>query len=378
MKYRNFGENDWEISILGFGAMRLPLSGTGEEEIDVNRAVTMIQYAIDNGVNYVDTAWPYHKGESEKVVARALKNGYREKVKLATKLPTWELENPEDMDKYLDKQLAKLEVDTIDCYLLHALNGERWDKYKNLNVGSWVDRIKKQGKIDHIGFSFHGEYEVFEKIIDEFNWDFCQIQYNYLDTEYQAGRKGLKYAADRGLPVIIMEPLRGGKLAADPPQTVQEILKDASKERTPAEWALQWLWNQPEITTVLSGMSTLEQVKENIESASRAEVNSLSDRELEIIEHLKSAFRPQVDCTRCNYCMPCPSGVNIPQIFSLYNDAILYDDFQEQKKKYQDMEAGARASACIECARCESACPQKLPIIKLLKDVEVYFSQEKS
>lgn len=373
MQYRNFGKLNYKVSALGFGAMRLP---TKNDKINESEAINIIRYAIDNGVNYVDTAWPYHSGESEIIVGKTLKDGYREKVKLATKLPSWLIKKYDDMDYYLKKQLEKLQTDYIDFYLLHALNRDHWNNYKMLNVFRWIEEKINEGKIKHIGFSFHAELDLFKEIVDEYNWDFCQIQYNYLDTNYQAGKEGLKYAASRGLAVIIMEPLRGGQLAAEPPASAKKIFKQSDFERTPADWALQWLWNQPEVSVVLSGMSTMQQVKENILSACNSGISSLSEEELAIINKLAEAYSGPIQCTRCNYCMPCPNGVDIPGNFYLYNLAHVYDDFNENKKKYFDEDKKARASACIECGKCEKACPQNLGIISLLKDVVVYFEEK--
>ncbi|MFW6257119.1 MAG: aldo/keto reductase, partial [Bacillota bacterium] len=258
MQYRKFGDLDFEVSALGFGAMRLPTDE--ENNILEDEAIRMIRYALDQGVNYVDTAWPYHDKQSEPLVGKALQDGYRKKTKIATKLPSWALEERSDMDEYLDKQLQKLGVEKIDFYLLHALTEDRWNKYKEFDVFSWIDKVKKEGKIEHIGFSFHDDYNVFVKIIDDYeDWDFCQIQYNYLDVEFQAGRRGMKYAARNDVPGIVMEPLRGGQLAQDPPEEVKDIISKADINRSMADLALQWIWNQPEVATVLSGMSTMQQ-----------------------------------------------------------------------------------------------------------------------
>jgi hypothetical protein len=333
----------------------------------------MIRYAVDNGVNYLDTAWPYHQGESEKLVAEVLKDGYRKKVYLATKLPIWELEEKADLDKYFNKQLEKLEVETIDFYLLHGLNKKRWETIENLDILSWAEEKKKQGKIKYLGFSFHDSYQVFEKILDSYEWDFCQIQYNYLDTEYQAGKKGLKRAYEKGIGVIIMEPLRGGWLAQEPPEDVQELFASQNKDWTPVEWALHWLWSQKEVSFVLSGMSTMQQVKENIKSAAQSKIGLLSDYEYEMMKKAAEKMRGPVICTRCESCLPCPVGVDIPGNFHFYNQAKLLDKKAEMSKKYYQMDKKARANNCIECGQCEEACPQNLDIIDLLKEVNQFF-----
>ncbi len=378
MQYRNFGNLDWEVSALGFGAMRLPEADGG---IDRSKAVEMLRYAIDNGVNYVDTAWPYHGGESEPLVAEALKDGYREQVKVATKLPSWEIESREDLDKYLNQQLEKLELETIDFYLLHALNQDHWQNYKDIGLDylfEWIEEVKAAGKIEHIGFSFHDDYDLFEELIDAYDWDFCQIQYNYIDIEFQAGQKGLKYAAANDIPVVVMEPLRGGTLAGEMPEEIKEIFAQAEANRTAADWALQWLWNQPEVAVVLSGMSTLEQVKENVESAANSGVGNLSAKEEEIIAEAANKYKELVpiNCTGCGYCVPCPEGVEIPGIFSLYNEAEIFDAQEEKKDLYYNTDViseSGRASACVACGACEEACPQNLEIIDQLERAVEYF-----
>lgn len=374
MKYRNFGKIDFKVSALGFGAMRLPIKDGDSSNIAMDNAVEMIRYAIDNGVNYIDTAWPYHQGNSEKLVGQALKNGYREKTKIATKMPSWLLEEQKDLDNYLNKQLKKLDVNYIDFYLLHALNPDHWNTYKSIDVFSWIEKVKKEGKIKYIGFSFHSEYECFKEIIDDYDWDFCQIQYNYLDTLYQAGEKGLKYAYQNGLAIVVMEPLLGGALAQDPPAKVKEILTEANINKSMADLALQWLWNQPEVSVVLSGMSTMKQVKENIESACKSQTNSLSDKELKVIDKISDKMRGPISCTRCAYCMPCPNDINIPHNFYLYNQANVYDKHQENKKRYNNMDEKKKAENCIKCGQCEPACPQNLNIMDLLDEVASCFS----
>ncbi|HXX88506.1 MAG TPA: aldo/keto reductase, partial [Candidatus Acidoferrum sp.] len=258
MKYRNFGKKlDWQPSALGFGAMRLPIIGNDASKIDEPEATKMIRYAIDHGVNYVDTAYVYHRGNSESFLGRALRNGYRKKIRLATKMPTWQVKSEHDMDVCLDEQLSRLNLDYVDFYLLHGLTGERFQKLKELNVLKWAEKKINEGKFKHLGFSFHDEYEAFKKIIDSYDgWTMCQIQYNYLDADYQAGTKGLKYAASKGLAVVVMEPIAGGRLAFKPPEEVQKIWDSAEAKRSLAEWALMWVWNHPEVSLVLSGMST--------------------------------------------------------------------------------------------------------------------------
>lgn len=380
MEYRNFGKTNFRPSALGFGCMRLPQIAGEENRIDEPEATRMVRYAIDQGVNYVDTAWPYHGGQSEGLVGKILQDGYREKVALATKMPSWLIEKVGDFDYYFSAQLERLQTDHIDFYLLHALNQRYWDNYLTLNVFDWVEKQMADGKIRHIGFSFHDEYQVFEKILTGYDhWDFCQIQYNYMDTDYQAGERGLKMAAERGLGVVVMEPLKGGKLAIEvPPNPVKNVFDQAKTPRKPAEWALQWLWNQPEVGVVLSGMSTWEQVDLNLKSASRSGASSLLPEEVRIVQQARDAWQglAPVACTHCEYCLPCPSEVLIPQIFEIYNTSMMYDQQERGQRAYQNQIAEAsRADACIECGTCESLCPQHLTIIDYLKDAHTYLSE---
>jgi hypothetical protein len=375
MNYRKMGKLDIKVSALGFGAMRLPIVDDDSANIDETEAVKMIRYGIDNGINYVDTAWPYHQGESEKVVGKALKDGYREKVYLATKLPIWECETEKDLDKYFNKQLEKLQVEKIDFYLLHALNAERWQKIKDLYILEWGEKKKEEGKIKYLGFSFHDSHEVFNTILDGYDWDFCQIQYNYLDTEYQAGKKGLQKAYSKGIGIVIMEPIRGGWLAQDPPQSAKELFESENADRNPVEWALHWIWSQKESGVVLSGMSNLQQLKENLATASESEVGLLSDSEFKMMEKAAEKMRGPITCTHCEYCLPCPEGVNIPENFYLYNQAKLLDKGEKMAKKYFKLDENARGNSCVECGQCEPQCPQNLEIIDLLKEVEKYFRE---
>lgn len=375
MKYRKMGDLDVEVSALGFGAMRLPIVGDDSAEIDEEEAVKMIRYGIDNGINYVDTAWPYHQGESEKLVGRALKDGYREKIYLATKLPIWECEEKEDLDRIFNKQLEKLQVEKIDFYLLHALDQGHWQTVKELDIIEWAEKKKEEGKIEYLGFSFHDSNQLFNTILDSHDWDFCQIQYNYLDTEYQAGQAGLQKAYNKGIGVVIMEPIRGGWLAQEPPKAAKELFESENAERTPVEWALHWIWSQKEPGVVLSGMSNMQQLKENLQTASESEVGLLSDSEFKMLAEAAEEMRGPITCTRCEYCLPCPEDVNIPENFFKYNQAKLLDKGEKMAEEYFELDETARASNCIECGQCEPQCPQNLDIIDLLKEVDQYFSE---
>ncbi len=372
MQYRTFGKLDWQPSALGFGAMRLPILNDDAGQIDAPLATQMIRHAIDQGVNYVDTAWPYHKGASEPFLAEALAAGYRERVKLATKMPSWLIESAADFDKYLDQQLERLQTGMIDFYLLHALHKKSWEKLRDLGVREWAERAIADGRIGHLGFSFHDEFAVFKQIVDEYDgFAFCQIQYNYMDVDYQAGVKGLRYAAERGLAVVIMEPLRGGRLAKNPPPPpVVALWAQAPIQRTPADWALQWLWNQPEVSLLLSGMSTMQHVEENLASAARSGIGSLTSPELALVEQVRVAYQSliPIPCTACEYCLPCPQGVAIPRIFTTYNEGIMYEDVAGARNSYNNwMDAKERADLCVQCRQCEEQCPQHIEIVEWLQ-----------
>lgn len=371
MQYRTFGRLDWKPSALGFGAMRLPMLDDDPAQIDEAQATRMVRYAIDHGVNYVDTAYPYHRENSERFLGRALQDGYRERIKLATKMPCWKIEGANDFDRYLDEQLEKLQTDRVDFYLLHGLNEKRWDDMSSLGVLAWAEGAIASGRIGHLGFSFHDKLEVFKQIVDASDlWLFCQIQYNFMDIEYQAGIEGLHYAADRGLAVVVMEPLRGGQLTKSLPPSIQELWDAAPVQRSPAEHALQWVWNQPEVSVVLSGMSTFEQVQENVASADRSGVGTLTPEELTVYARVREMYEElcPIPCTACKYCLPCPSGVNIPRVFEIYNDAIIYDSADRAQMVYNNfMSEGERANLCIECGECLDKCPQEIEIPDWLK-----------
>lgn len=381
MLYRKFGKTNELVSVLGFGCMRLPVIGGNPANIDEDEALKMVRYAIDAGVNYVDTAYPYHGtgftsgGASELFVAKALKEGYRNKVKLATKLPSWLVKSRADMDRYLNEQLERLQTDKIDFYLVHNLNKSVWPVLKEAGISEFLDEAVKDGRIGYAGFSFHDEAELFKEIVDYYDWVFCQIQYNYLDEKFQAGKEGLEYAAARGLGIVIMEPLRGGNLIRLPDKA-KAAMDRAEVKRTPAEWALRWVWNHPEVAVVLSGMSTMEQVVENIKVAQAAEADSLTPAEIAIVEEVKRLFkeRAKVNCTACSYCMPCPVGINIPTSFATYNDHWVFDGTPEAKMRYGILSKfAAPASQCVECGECESHCPQGIAIRDELKKVKELF-----
>jgi predicted aldo/keto reductase-like oxidoreductase len=374
MQYRTFGRLDWRPSALGFGAMRLPVLEGDSGRINEPEAIRMIRHAIDQGVNYIDTAYAYHRGASEKFLGRALQDGYRERVKLTTKMPTWLVNEYADYDRFLGEQLERLQTSRIDFYLLHGLREPRWRKLSELRVLDWAERALADGRIGHLGFSFHDKYEIFQEIVDAFDgWAFCQIQYNYMDEQHQAGVRGLKYAAGKGLGVVVMEPLRGGLLAGNVPPSVAAIWEGAAWQRTPAEWALQWVWNQPEVSLALSGMNTFEQVQQNLASADRSAVGLLSDDELALIGRVREQYQAlcEIPCTNCEYCQPCPNKVAIPRIFEIYNTARMYNAVERSRRAYQMwVPADERADCCLECGECEPKCPQGIAIIEWLKKAD--------
>ena len=377
MKYRTMPSTGDELSILGFGCMRLPTRGMN---IDERRAMKQVRSAIDRGVNYVDTAWPYHNGKSENFLGKALGGGYRDKVFLADKLPPWLIKKRADMDHILDEQLRKMKTDRIDYYLLHALNASLWEKMKNLGVTEFLENARDQGKIRHVGYSFHGSNEDFMQVVDDYDWEFCQIQYNILDEDNQAGKKGLQRAAEKGMGVIIMEPLRGGSLTVKLPRQVVRVYESAPGKRSPAEWALRWVWNHPEVTVVLSGMNEEAHIDENIRIASQAEPGGMGEKELAVIEKAVKKYRSlcRVGCTGCQYCMPCPSGVNIPMSFDLYNQYHMGNKLVPRFIYWAQLGGtmGGEphlASQCVECGKCAKHCPQHIDIPAEIKNVERTF-----
>lgn len=374
MLYREMGRTGDKVSILGFGCMRFQeVNG----KIDETLAESQILQAIDSGVNYFDTAYVYHGGKSESLLGKVLSQGLREKVKIATKLPIYMIHSQEDMDEIFKTQLKRLQTDRIDYYLLHMLTDfASWQKLKSLGILDFLEKAKREGKIINAGFSYHGDREDFKLIVDDYNWDMCQIQYNYLDENYQAGKEGLKYAASKGLGVVVMEPLRGGKLVGRMPAEVEKIFDSAEIKRTPAEWALRWVWNHPEVTMLLSGMNEAAHVSENTRIAGEAYPNSLKLEELAVVYRVKQVYRKllKIGCTGCRYCMPCPSGVDIPNSLGIYNEKYLFNT-RRLKTHYFLITSGlvggvpSYASLCKECGKCEKVCPQHLPIRSHLKDV---------
>ena len=380
MQYRRFGQLDFAPSALGFGAMRLPVHLTPEgrpdfKAIDYDAATAMLRRAVDGGVNYVDTAYVYHEQESETWLAHALSDGYRDKVRVATKMPVWMVKEPSDFDRLLEEQLRRLQSDSIDFYLLHSLDEKHWAQVQATGQLAAAERALADGRIGHLGFSFHGSHELFAQVLDATDlWEFCQIQLNYMDEDYQAGRRGLELAAGRGLGVIVMEPLRGGMLARNLPPQVEAAWREAPLRRSPVEWALQWVWSLPEVSLVLSGMSTMQHVEEDLVFAGRSRPGLLGPEELAAVSRVRDLYREltPVPCTACRYCMPCPQGVAIPEILELYNDAHIYGDAVRQRLFYTWLDEGERADCCTACGECEDACPQDIAVAGWMEKAQAF------
>lgn len=376
MKYRTFLKTGEKISLLGFGTMRLPVKDGDFAKVDEAETIRMIRAAIDRGVNYVDTAYMYHDGMSEVATGKALKDGYREKVLLADKLPLWMAKTPEDMDRIFNDQLKRLDVDCIDMYLVHSVSAPVWKRAVKYNAIDFLEKKQAEGRIKHIGFSFHDDFEVFEEVLKAYPWDFCQIQLNYMDTNFQAGVKGLKLAGSMGIPVIVMEPLKGGKLTDALPQSIKDIWDQAPVRRTPAEWALRWVADFPEVLTILSGMSTMEQSDENLRILSEADPVSLTETEHKLIQNVADEYHSLIrySCTGCQYCMPCPVKINIPDIIGRYNDWFVYEGNEKIMSDFKTwVNPKAMPSVCEECGACESHCPQHLPVPEIMKKAKEIF-----
>jgi len=371
MLYRKNIKNHQDLSILGYGCLRFTKKGT---TIDQKKAEQEMKEAVDSGVNYFDTAYTY--GGSEVCLGKFLAKGYRDKVNIATKLPHYYVKKIEDMERYFNEQLERLQTDHVEYYLMHMLNDvETWERLVGLGMKDWIEKKKSEGKIGNIGFSFHGGTEQFIRIIDAYEWDFCQIQFNYMDEHSQAGLTGLRYASKKGLPVIIMEPLRGGRLVQGLPENAKKMFEKAVPKRSAAEWGLRWVWNHPEVTVILSGMNDISQVEENVRIASKAQADSLTEKDMELFERVKTEINKKikVGCTGCGYCMPCPQGVDIPGCFSAYNTRYTdnwYTGFKTYFMCTTLRKNQTNAAKCIQCGKCEKHCPQNIPIREKLKEVK--------
>lgn len=378
MEYRTFPPSGEQISLLGFGLMRLPILEGDDGKIDEEEAIRMIRYAIDHGVNYLDTAYMYHNGKSEGVLKKALKDGYREKVYIADKFPIWMVKEAGGVEALFENQFQRLGVDRIDFYLVHALGKTNYDYVQKKEVLPFLEKMKAQGRIGKLGFSFHDDLAVFKDIVDAYPWEFCQLQLNYMDEEFQAGITGFRYATEKGLPIIIMEPLKGGKLAQDVPPSIEALWDKAPVKRSPAEWALRYVADFPEVFTVLSGMSTIEQVKENIRIFSNVKPGTLTKEEHSLIREVATEYQKLIKagCTKCRYCMPCPQGVEIPTAIDYFNQWHLYHSYRTLKRDY-DMDLPAKKSPenCIACGECEPKCPQQLPIAQLMKETAAIYGK---
>lgn len=379
MQYRNMGKTGVQVSPIGFGAMRLPLVGgkegfTSSRGADEEASISLIRHAIDNGINYLDTAFNYLHGESEKIVGKALQDGYRDKVNIATKSPIWMLEEPGDFNRLLEKQLGRLQTDHVDFYLLHCVTKNDWEQHV-LKTGAVESLVaaREKGLVKHIGFSFHDNIDVFKEVVDYADWDICQLQLNYLDQEFQGGLAAARMAAERGMGVVAMEPLRGGHLV-NVPDKVKAVFAENDPGRSPVEWAFDYLWDIPEISLLLSGMCASEQVDQNISYAERAKIGMLSEADRATYEAASEAFAsyPLIPCTGCNYCAGCPQNVTIPYNFQTYNQYILSGNLERAKWEYSTTIPlnGETAAACIGCGECEERCPQKIKISEWMPKVD--------
>ena len=371
MQYRKDKHGE-ELSILGYGCMRFSRKGSG---VDIDKTEQELLAAIRAGVNYLDTAYIYPG--SEAALGEILeRNGLRDQVRIATKLPQYLVKNRESLDKYFDEELSRLRTDRVDYYLMHHLTDiAQWERLKSVGVLDWIAEKKAAGAIRNIGFSYHGNSDNFLKILADYDWDFCQIQYNYLDETTQAGVVGLKAAAARGIPVVIMEPLRGGKLVNKLPEAAKQLMARHERGWSPADWGLRWLWDQPEVTVVLSGMNSLAMVEENVRIASEAAVGAFSAEDRAFLQRILGIIREKekVGCTGCRYCMPCPKGVDIPGYFSSYNLMYTESKVSGWRHFFQAVALSAEpafASQCVQCGKCEKHCPQGIPIREQLKKAE--------
>jgi predicted aldo/keto reductase-like oxidoreductase len=371
MEYRKFGELDWNVSVLGFGVMRLPSIDEDPADIDEATAIKMIRYAIDKGVNYLDLGYPYDMSLYERqsrIVGRALQDGYRQKIRITATLSTFSMKTSTDFDRCLNKQLKWLKVDRLDFYLLGRLNRDNWPALESLGVLNVAEKAMIDGRIGHLGFSFHDHFQVLRDILNAYdNWELGQFQYSYMDINHDPGFSGIKYAADQGLAVVVTEPLRWGRLTKEPPVPVAKVWASAPQRRSLTEWGLRWVWNHPEVSVVVSDMSTIEQVKENIDRADCAQPDSLTVRELVLLNRIRDAYQALkvVPCTSCRACMPCPMGIDVPRIFELYNDAVMYNDIKTTRSIYRAEQHDI--NRCSECNICANACAKRLTMLEYLR-----------
>ncbi len=372
MKYRKFGKLGIERSAFGVGCMRFPKKKdeNGVETVDMELAKKIVYTAIEGGVNYIDTAYVYSDGQAEKILGEILDGGWRERVSIATKLPIWEVKKYDDMPRIFETELEALRTDHIDFYLVHCLGREQWRRLEALGVTRFLDSLKASGKIKYACFSFHDSYDAFEEILGAYDWDMCQIQFNYMDIDNQAGLRGLELAGSKNIPVVIMEGLLGGKLA-DVPESVREIFDSYPEKRSPAEWGFRWLCNFPQVATVLSGVTDVEMTRQNLKIFDKADVGIMSREELDIVARAREEYkrRMKIECTGCRYCMPCPRDVDIPGIFSTWNGAFKYSDDVSGNRHYiEKIKAGGHgADKCVSCHLCMRKCPQGFDIPDMLR-----------
>ena len=381
MKYRRFGALDWEVSVLGLGVIRLPLIGGDPQNIDEAESISIIRNAIDHGVNYLDLGYPYDLKRHElrsRILSQALRNGYREKVRITASLPLYFVNSAADFDRFLNEQLKWLQMDSVDFYLLGKLDRNTWPRLQGMDVLGWAEKAMKDGRIGHIGFSFHDYFQTLREVLDAYdNWTLCQFQYSYMDIDHHPGTSGIKFAAERGLAVVITEPFKQGQLTRKPPESVAEVWATDPHKYSLPEWGLRWVWNQPSVSTVVSDMSTLKQVADNITFADSAEPNSLDVWDQVLIGKVRDAYRKlrPIWCDACRGCMPCPADIDVPRIFEIYNDAVMYGDTETAGSIYYNERH--RIDICTECGSCENLCGRRLTILDWLRTANELLAEDR-